>query len=63
VEEEWGQLKSFQNLKFLRVENAGHMVPMNKPESALLMLKQFVQGGPLREQPQEEKPEQTLEFN
>ena len=28
---EWGQLKTFKNLKFLRVENAGHMVPMNQP--------------------------------
>ena len=30
-----GQLKTYKNLKFLRVFDAGHMVPMNQPEAAL----------------------------
>lgn len=38
-----GQLKEFKNFKFLRVYNAGHMVPMDQPENALAMLQQFIQ--------------------
>jgi len=30
-----GALKSVENLHFLRVYDAGHMVPMNKPVAAL----------------------------
>jgi cathepsin A (carboxypeptidase C) len=37
-----GQLKEFKNFKFLRVYNAGHMVPMDQPENALAMLQQFI---------------------
>jgi cathepsin A (carboxypeptidase C) len=33
-----GQLKEFKNFKFLRVYNAGHMVPMDQPVNALNML-------------------------
>lgn len=36
-----GQLKTVKNLKFLRVYDAGHMVPMNQPVNALEMLMQF----------------------
>lgn len=39
-----GQLKEFQNLKFLRVYNAGHMVPKDQPDNALAMLATFIQG-------------------
>lgn len=39
-----GQLKEFQNFKFLRVYNAGHMVPMDQPVNALAMLATFIQG-------------------
>lgn len=42
-----GQLKSFKNLKFLRVYDAGHMVPMNQPVAALQMLNEFTKGSPL----------------
>ena len=38
-----GQLKEYKNFKFLRVYNAGHMVPMDQPENALAMLQQFIQ--------------------
>lgn len=44
-----GQLKSHKNLKFLRVYDAGHMVPMNQPVAALQMLDQFTKGTPLKE--------------
>lgn len=33
-----GQLKQFKNFKFLRVFDAGHMVPMDQPRNALAML-------------------------
>ena len=42
---EAGALKTYENLKFLRVYEAGHMVPMNQPEAALKMLQQFTSGG------------------
>lgn len=44
-----GALKSVNNLKFLRVYDAGHMVPMNQPEAALQMLNEFISGGILNE--------------
>jgi cathepsin A (carboxypeptidase C) len=39
-----GELKKVQNFKFLRVYDAGHMVPMDQPEVALEMLKAFIMG-------------------
>jgi len=42
-----GALKSHKNLKFLRVFDAGHMVPMNQPAAASQMLKEFITGGVL----------------
>lgn len=36
-----GGLREHKNLKFLRVYEAGHMVPMNQPGAALAMLKEF----------------------
>lgn len=48
-----GALKTFSNLKFLRVFNAGHMVPMNQPNAALQMLNEFITPtGPLEEKPE-----------
>jgi cathepsin A (carboxypeptidase C) len=41
---EVGQLQSFANLHFLRVYQAGHMVPMNQPEAALGMLNDLLAG-------------------
>lgn len=40
-----GKLKQFGNLHFLKVADAGHMVPMNQPVAALSMLKTFVANG------------------
>jgi cathepsin A (carboxypeptidase C) len=40
-----GQLKGFKNFSFLRVYDAGHMVPMNQPENSLEMLRQFIGQG------------------
>jgi len=39
-----GALRQYKNLKFLRVYDAGHMVPMDQPENALSMLKTFITG-------------------
>ncbi|KAJ0979464.1 hypothetical protein J5N97_014938 [Dioscorea zingiberensis] len=42
--EESGQLKTFGPLSFLKVYNAGHMVPMDQPKAALAMLKRWTKG-------------------
>ncbi|KDP43980.1 hypothetical protein JCGZ_05447 [Jatropha curcas] len=42
--EEAGQLKSHGPLTFLKVHEAGHMVPMDQPKAALQMLKSWMQG-------------------
>ncbi|KAF8397747.1 hypothetical protein HHK36_016669 [Tetracentron sinense] len=41
---EAGQLKSHGPLSFLKVHDAGHMVPMDQPKAALEMLKRWTQG-------------------
>lgn len=33
-----GQMKSYQGLKFMQIDNAGHMVPLDQPLAALLAL-------------------------
>lgn len=40
---EAGKFKSFGPLSFLKVHNAGHMVPMDQPKAALEMLKRWTQ--------------------
>jgi hypothetical protein len=40
-----GYMKEYKNLKFLKVMNAGHMVPMDVPGVALDMMKLFVHNG------------------
>jgi cathepsin A (carboxypeptidase C) len=42
--ENWGEVKHLDNLTFLRVYQAGHMVPMDQPEAALVMLNRFLKG-------------------
>jgi len=39
-----GQIKQHKNFKFLRVYDAGHMVPMDQPANALAMLTTFITG-------------------
>lgn len=39
---ESGQVKSAEGLTFLRVYDAGHMVPMDQPKNALQMLSDFM---------------------
>merc|ERR1719199_146433 len=52
-----GNLKTYKNLKFLRVFEAGHMVPMNQPVAALQMLNQFISGGVhATTEPEEDEP-------
>ncbi|KAF3434030.1 hypothetical protein FNV43_RR25133 [Rhamnella rubrinervis] len=46
---EAGVLKSHGPLSFLKVHDAGHMVPMDQPKAALEMLKRWTQGGSLSE--------------
>jgi carboxypeptidase C (cathepsin A) len=41
-----GQARSALNLTFLKVNNAGHMVPMDQPANALDMLKRFLNNQP-----------------
>ncbi|KAJ4788395.1 Carboxypeptidase [Rhynchospora pubera] len=41
---EAGVLKSYGPLSFLKVHNAGHMVPMDQPKAALEMLTRWTQG-------------------
>lgn len=45
---EVGELQSFSNLHFLRVAQAGHMVPLDQPEAALGMLNDFLDGAFLK---------------
>lgn len=41
---EAGMLKNYGPLSFLKVHNAGHMVPMDQPKAALEMLKRWMDG-------------------
>lgn len=41
---EAGQMTSYGPVIFLKVRNAGHMVPMDQPRAALQMLKRWTQG-------------------
>ncbi|KZV47202.1 serine carboxypeptidase-like [Dorcoceras hygrometricum] len=43
--EEAGLQKGHGPLTFLRVHNAGHMVPMDHPKHSLEMIKRWMQGG------------------
>jgi len=43
-----GSLKTYKNFKFLRVYDAGHMVPMDQPKNSLAMLQDFITGGVLK---------------
>ena len=43
-DKEAGQLQSHGPLAFLKVHNAGHMVPMDQPKDALQMLKTSSRG-------------------
>jgi len=42
--ENYGEFRQYQNFIFYRVFEAGHMVPMDQPESALKMLNKFIHG-------------------
>ncbi|CAI0452810.1 unnamed protein product [Linum tenue] len=42
--EKAGELKSYGPLAFLKVYNAGHLVPMDQPKAALQMLEGWMQG-------------------
>eukprot|EP01119_Soliformovum_irregulare_P019398 TRINITY_DN612_c0_g1_i1.p1 TRINITY_DN612_c0_g1~~TRINITY_DN612_c0_g1_i1.p1 ORF type:complete len:443 (-),score=117.82 TRINITY_DN612_c0_g1_i1:41-1369(-) len=41
-----GSVKNAKNLTFLRVANAGHMVPLDQPANALDMLSRFLRNAP-----------------
>ncbi|XP_010486643.1 PREDICTED: serine carboxypeptidase-like 49 [Camelina sativa] len=40
---EAGSLKTYEQLSFLKVRDAGHMVPMDQPKAALAMLKRWME--------------------
>jgi cathepsin A (carboxypeptidase C) len=39
-----GEVRSYETLTFLRVYNAGHMVPSDQPLAAITMLNTFLSG-------------------
>jgi len=41
---EAGQMKNYGTVSFLKVHNAGHMVPMDQPKASLEMLKRWING-------------------
>jgi|EP00945_MAST-04E_sp_MAST-4E-sp1_P006181 cathepsin A (carboxypeptidase C) len=45
-----GLARTYDNFTFLRVKNAGHMVPLDQPEAALDMLNTFLSGKPFYKQ-------------
>lgn len=45
-----GEYKNFENFTFLRVYNAGHMVPMDQPAVALDMINTFINNGGLNDE-------------
>ncbi|QLL30233.1 hypothetical protein HG536_0A00500 [Torulaspora globosa] len=44
TKEKAGEVKSFENLTFLRIFGGGHMVPYDVPENALSMLNEWIHG-------------------
>ncbi|KAI5808499.1 Alpha/Beta hydrolase protein [Peziza echinospora] len=55
-EKEVGQIKSSGNFTFLRLYQAGHMVPYNQPEASLQMLNEWI-GGKFWETSLDNKPQ------
>jgi carboxypeptidase C (cathepsin A) len=43
-----GSYKSYGGLTFMKLENAGHLVPMDAPKAALDMVNKFMHGQPWR---------------
>lgn len=41
-----GNYKSYKGLTFMKITNAGHLVPMDKPKAALDMVNKFMAGKP-----------------
>ncbi|CAN8270071.1 unnamed protein product [Cochlearia groenlandica] len=54
---EAGSLKSYGQLSFLKVHDAGHMVPMDQPKAALKMLKRWIENSLSKDEmaPEEEE--------
>ncbi|KAG9441736.1 hypothetical protein H6P81_017590 [Aristolochia fimbriata] len=51
---ETGVLKSFGPVSFLKVHDAGHMVPMDQPKAALEMLRRWTRGDLAEDAPEED---------
>lgn len=49
--EEAGIMTNYGPLTFLKVHDAGHMVPMDQPKASLEMIRRFTQGSSLDEEP------------
>ena len=54
-----GTVKQAGELSFVRVYNAGHMVPMDAPRNALAMITAFSRGRPLADAPGARAPQRT----
>jgi serine carboxypeptidase-like clade 4 len=48
--EEHGSTKAFENLTFLKVKDAGHMVPLDQPKAALDMFNKFIKKQPFADE-------------
>ena len=44
-----GRFRNYKNFTFMRVYDAGHMVPMDQPANALKMINEFMDKGVLEE--------------
>ena len=57
---EAGLMKIHGPLTFLKVHDAGHMVPMDQPEASLEMLKRWMEGKLVEGQDESEEPEKLV---
>lgn len=48
-----GYMKEYENLMFLKILSAGHMVPLDVPPTSLSMMRTFVYGGSFETHPQD----------
>jgi serine carboxypeptidase-like clade IV len=42
-----GEVREYENLSFVKVSQAGHMVPMDQPRNSLVMIQRFIKGVPI----------------
>ena len=42
-----GEVREYENLSFVKISQAGHMVPMDQPRNSLVMIQRFIKGVPI----------------